>query len=140
MYLPEPVVHETLRCISKHSVGGSSLAMEYVSSGAIGLVQKYPIGPIKCAVEWGEPWIFGVPDDRDREFFAETGLELVHRISLNSLDTVKKYAFRRDGTFYGAHLMEAFKARGEQMMSQMPAEDRALAARWGYFIAELKVQ
>jgi len=110
-----------------------------VSAASIQFVQKYPIGPIKIAVEWGEPWIFGVPDDRDAEFFSETGLKLIERVSLNSIDTMKKYALRQNGMFYGAHLMEAFKVRGEQMASQLSPEVRQMAARWSYLIGDLRV-
>jgi hypothetical protein len=33
------------------------------------------MGMIKNAFDWGEPFVFGVPDGQDREFFIEMGLE-----------------------------------------------------------------
>ena len=139
MYLTEETVRQTLHSIATNSAAGSTLVMEYVGGAAIEFVKKYPRGPIKYALDWGEPWIFGVPDDHDRQFFAETGLELVQRMSLNGFDAIRKWAMRRDGTFYGAHLMEAFKARAQQMTAELPKEDLALATRFGYWIGELKV-
>jgi methyltransferase (TIGR00027 family) len=139
MYLTEDTVRKTLRSIATNSAAGSTVVMEYVGSAAIEFVTKYPRGPIKHAVDWGEPWIFGVPDDHDRQFFAETGLELVQRMSVNGFDAIRKWALRRDGTFYGAHLTDAFKARAQQMTADLPKEDLALAARFGYWIGELKV-
>jgi methyltransferase (TIGR00027 family) len=139
MYLTEKTVRETLRAIATNSAPGSVLVIEYVGSGSIEFVKKHPMGPIKNAMEWNEPWIFGVPDNRDQEFFGETGLEFIHRESLNSLESVKKYASRQDGSFYGAHLAEAFRARGQRMATELSPEDRALVASWGYWIAELRV-
>jgi hypothetical protein len=57
-----------------------------------------------------------------------------------SQDTGKKYALRQNGVHYGAHLTEAFKARAQKMSETMTPEDKALAARFGYWLAELTVR
>jgi methyltransferase (TIGR00027 family) len=139
MYLTESTVRQTLQSVAAHSAAGSSMVIEYAGRGAIDFVQKHPMGSVKYAADWGEPWTFGVPDDRDREFFAGTGLELKRRLSLTHLGTAKKYAWRRKGTFYGAHLTSAFNARTHEMMRAIPPADLALAARSGYWLAELVV-
>jgi methyltransferase (TIGR00027 family) len=140
MYLAESVVRVTLQALAASSAAGSELVIEYVSAMSIKFVQQYPIGPIKSAVKWGEPWVFGVPDDGDAEFFSEVGLKLIERVSLNSIEVARRYALRASGMFYGAHLMEAFKARGQQMASQLSPEAREMASRWSYFIGDLRVQ
>lgn len=44
-------------------------------SAGLEFLRKYPMGMIKNAFDWGEPFVFGVPDGQDREFFIEMGLE-----------------------------------------------------------------
>src|SRR5206468_181525 len=46
---------------------------------------------------WGEPWTFGVPDGREKEFFRECGLELREMLSLFSREAGKRYLIRANG-------------------------------------------
>jgi methyltransferase (TIGR00027 family) len=69
MYVPEEGMKETLRAIAAESAPGSALLLEYLNRGGLELLRKYPSGMIKNAIDWGEPFVFGVPDGQDREFF-----------------------------------------------------------------------
>jgi hypothetical protein len=98
---------------------------------------------IKNAIDWGEPFVFGVPDGEDREFFRDAGLELGDALKIGSPESVKRYAMRQDGTHYGAHLETLFQQRREAAMKAMSDADRDRAAKAaatsGYWIAELRV-
>jgi hypothetical protein len=76
MYIPEEGVKETLRVISE-SAPGNGLLLEYLNRSGLELLRRYPSGMI--ASDWGEPFVFGVPDGQDREFFLEAGLNWARR-------------------------------------------------------------
>ena len=116
MYVPEEGMRETLQTVATQSAPGSSLLLEYVNRAAIEFVKKYPMGPAKNALDWGEPFVFGVPDGQDREYFRETGLELGETLKMGSPESAQRYAMRQDGTPYGAHLAQVFQARREAAM------------------------
>jgi hypothetical protein len=101
------------------------------------------MGMIKNAFEWGEPFVFGVPDGQDREFFRETGLELGETLKIGSPESVRRYAMRQDGSNYGAHLEKVFQERREAAIRAMSEPDRQQMARAaatsGYWLAELTV-
>jgi len=98
---------------------------------------------IKNAIEWGEPFVFGVPDGQDRAFFRATGLELGEGLKIGSPDSIKRYAVRGDGSYYGAHLATVMQQRREEAMKAMDDAGREqvvrAAATSGYWIAELTV-
>src|SRR5215469_14405358 len=141
MYVPEQGMKETLRAIAAESAPGSALLLEYLNRGGLELLVKYPTGMIKNAFEWGEPFVFGVPDGQDREFFLETGLELGERLKIGSPESVRRYAMREDGSYYGAHLEKVFQQRREAALAAMDDIGRQQAARAaamsGYWLAEL---
>src|SRR6185295_9418060 len=116
MYIPEEGMKETLRAIAAESAPGSALLLEYINRGGLELLRKYPMGMIKNAFEWGEPFLFGVPDGTDREFFREVGLELGETLKIGSPESVRRYAMRQDGTNYGAHLEKVFQQRREDAL------------------------
>ena len=143
MYVPEHGMKETLRAIASESVPGSALLMEYLNRGGIELLMKYPMGMVKNAIAWGEPFVFGVPDGQDREFFLETGLELGETLKVGSPESIQRYAMRQDGKYYGAHLEKVFQQRREaalQAMDEIGREQAARAATMaGYWLSELTV-
>jgi hypothetical protein len=104
---------------------------------------KYPMGMIKNAIDWGEPFVFGVPDGQDREFFLDIGLELGETLKIGTPESVKRYAMRQDGSYYGAHLAKVFQERREAALKAMDEAGRAQAVRAeatsGYWLAELTV-
>jgi methyltransferase (TIGR00027 family) len=143
MYVPEEGMKETLRAIATESAPGSALLLEYLNRGGLELLRKYPTGMIKNAFDWGEPFVFGVPDGQDREFYREAGLELGETLKVGSPESVRRYAMRQDGSYYGAHLEKVFKQRGEAALKAMDDAGRQqvkqAAATSGYWLAELAV-
>jgi methyltransferase (TIGR00027 family) len=143
MYVPEEGMKETLRAIAAESAPGSALLLEYLNRGGLELLRKYPMGMIKNAFDWGEPFVFGVPDGQDREFFLEVGLELGETLKIGTPESVKRYATRQDGSYYGAHLEKVFQERREAALKAMDDAGREQAAQAavtsGYWLAELAV-
>lgn len=144
MYVPETGMKETLRAIAAESAPGSVLMLEYLNCGGLELFQKYPTGMIKNAIDWGEPFVFGVPDGQDGEFFREVGLELGEALKIGSPESVKRYAMRQDGTYYGAHLAKVMQQRREAALEAMDEAGRQQAAQAavtsGYWLAELALR
>ena len=103
MYLEEAAVRETLRTISRCSLRGSSLVMDFAERAMIDLLRKFPhLSQHNYTTHWGEPWVFGVPDNREREFFQECGLELREVFSIVGREARNRYLTRSDGTKLGA--------------------------------------
>jgi methyltransferase (TIGR00027 family) len=143
MYVPEEGMKETLRAIAAESAPGSVLLLEYLNRGGLEVLKKHPTGMIKNAFDWGEPFVFGVPDGQDREFFLDAGLELGEALKIGSPESVKQYAMRQDGSYYGAHLEKVFQERREAALKTMDDAGRQQAAKAaatsGYWLAELAV-
>jgi len=141
MYVPEDGMKTTLRAIAEASGPGSTLLLEYMNRAGLDVMVRHPTGMIKNAIDWGEPFVFGVPDGQDREFFREMRLELGEALKIGSPESVKRYATRADGTQYGAHLARVFEERRTAALRQMDetARQRAeqAAATSGYWLAEL---
>src|SRR4029079_11103103 len=97
----------------------------------------------KTARGGGEPFVFGVPDGQDREYFHELGLELGDALKIGSPESVQRYATRADGTYYGKHLEPSLKQRQEAALKAMDEAGRQQAAKAaqtsGYWLAELTV-
>jgi len=143
MYVPEEGVKEMLRAIASASAPGSGLMLEYMNRVGIEVMMKYPMGMIKNAIDWGEPFVFGVPDGKDHEFFLEAGLNLGETLKIGTPESVKRYATRQNGTYYGAHLAKVFQERREAALKTMDEAGRRqaeqAAATSGYWLAELSV-
>ena len=143
MYVPDEGMKETLHAIAAESAPGSVLLLEYLNRGGLELLTKYPMGMIKNAIDWGEPFVFGVPDGNDREFFLEAGLEMGETLKIGSPESIKRYATRRDGSYYGAHLENVFQQRREAALKAMDDAGRQQAAKAaatsGYWLVELAV-
>jgi len=143
MYVPEDGMKATLRAVAETSAPGSTMLLEYMNRAGLDVMIRHPSGMIKNAFEWGEPFVFGVPDGQDREFFRETGLELGEALKIGSPESVKRYATRADGAQYGAHLAQVFEERRKAALQQMDEAARQQAERAaatsGYWLAELAV-
>ena len=142
MYVPETGMKQTLQAVAGWA-RGSVMMLEYFNRGGLDVLMKYPSGMVKNAIDWGEPFVFGVPDGQDREFFRDAGLELGEALKIGSPESVRRYAMRADGTHYGAHLEKAFQQRRDAVLASMDDEGRrraaAAAASSGYWLAELHV-
>ena len=143
MYVPEDRMTATLRDIAHISAPGSTLLLEYMNRAGLDVMIRHPTGMIKNAFDWGERFVFGVPDAQDREFFRATGLELGEALKIGSPESVKRYATRADGSQYGAHLARIFEERRQAALQQMDEGARQQAERAaatsGYWLAELAV-
>jgi len=143
MYVPEEGMKETLRAIAAASAPGSTLLLEYINRGGLDVLRTYPSGMIKNAFAWGEPFVFGVPDGQDRAFFLDAGLELAEALKIGSPESVKRFAMRADGTYYGAHLEKRFQEQREAALKAMDDAGRQQAAQAaatsGYWLTELTV-
>ena len=142
MYVPEEGMRETFRTVAAQSAPGSSMLLEYMNRAGLEFARKFPIGAVKNARDWGEPFLFGVPDGQDREFFRESGLELGETLRMGSPESVKRYAMCADGTSYGAHLAKVFQERQKAALDGFDESMRqqfAQASQSGYWLAELVV-
>jgi methyltransferase (TIGR00027 family) len=103
MYLREESVRETLLTVSRGAAPGSSLVMDYAGAGMIEMMSKIPAGvsALNFLGAWGEPWLFGVPEGKEREFFAENGLEVSEIFSMYGPEIYQRYLTRRDGSVFG---------------------------------------
>jgi methyltransferase (TIGR00027 family) len=103
MYLSEQAVRETLHTIASFSAPGSSLVMDFAGRAIIEMLDKLPsLAQHNYTTHWGEPWIFGLPDGREREFFRECGLHLMETLTFFGRDAAKRYLTRSDGTRLGS--------------------------------------
>jgi methyltransferase (TIGR00027 family) len=103
MYVAEEGVRETLRTIATQSAPGSSLVMDYTTKASLEFMAKFPqLGSGKFLAAWGEPWVFGVPDGAEKEFFAEVGLEPREFFPVVGPEAIKRYLTKPDGTILGA--------------------------------------
>jgi methyltransferase (TIGR00027 family) len=103
MYVAEEGVRETLRTIATQAAPGSSLVMDFTTRTSIDFMAKFPqFGPGKLLASWGEPWVFGVPDEAQREFFEGTGLEVRELFPVFGPESIKRYLTKPDGTILGA--------------------------------------
>ena len=72
VYLPEAAVKDTLHFVRDHAAPGSRVAFDYI-------LRKNPdVGnPNSKYARWGEPWIFGFPNDGAASYVRHEGLEVV---------------------------------------------------------------
>jgi hypothetical protein len=77
--------------------------MDFAGRAMIEMLEKLPeLSQHNYTTNWGEPWIFGVPDEKELEFFAECGLEVREILSFFGRDAVQRYLTRSDGTKLGS--------------------------------------
>jgi methyltransferase (TIGR00027 family) len=103
MYVAEEGVRETLRTIAAQSAPGSSLVMDYTTQMSLVFMRKFPhIGTSEILIKWGEPWVFGMPEGAEKEFFGEVGLEPREFFPVFGSESLKRYLTKPDGTILGA--------------------------------------
>jgi methyltransferase (TIGR00027 family) len=111
MYLPEDAVRDTLRWIASSAASGSSVVFDYTYDSNIQRMKAVDMTKLPEAVRQAaarmtrmfarEPWLFGVPDNAEKEFLSSLGLELKKTLGLNSKEAVETYLTRSDGTVFG---------------------------------------
>jgi methyltransferase (TIGR00027 family) len=103
MYLSEEAVRATLHTIASFSAPGSSLVMDFAGRAIIEMFEMLPhLAQHNYTTHWGEPWIFGLPDGHEREFFRECGLDVTEILTYFGRDAAKRYLTRSDGARIGS--------------------------------------
>ncbi len=138
MYIAEEGVRETLGAVARHSAPGSSLVMDYTVQGAIEMMTRFRDTPaLQSLSAWGELWVFGVPDGKEQEFFAELGLEASPPMGFFSPASMSRYLKRQDGSMVGSFPgMARWSAPAGQ--ASLGAAASAVNTSW-YSIVELIV-
>jgi methyltransferase (TIGR00027 family) len=125
MYLPEEDVRTTLSSLASYGGQGTTLVMDYTTRESIQSLMDTQRAPqFRFAATWGEPWIFGVPEGSERDFFAQFGFEVIESLRMVSKKATARYATRKDGTVVGTSV------RGWRGSQQ--------GARMGYTLVELR--
>ena len=136
MYVAEGGVRQTLGAIARMAPG-TTMIMDYTTEAVLDFMNKFPAyGPAKFLEKWGEPWVFGLPDGREQEFFEQIGLKLQEHFAVFSPDAMKRYLTRPDGTPFVSP-----PAERPQVDSVAQAAATAMAQKGGsfYSLAELVV-
>lgn len=68
-YLPDSAVKDTLHFVREHSAAGSRIAFDYFGASNPSLNN-----PLHQYARWGEPLLFGFPNDSAREYVQQQGL------------------------------------------------------------------
>lgn len=77
--------------------------MDFAGQAMIDMLMDFPfLSQHKYSTEWGEPWIFGLPDEHESEFFRECGVELREIIPFFGREASRRYLTRSDGTSLGS--------------------------------------
>lgn len=71
-YLPESAVKDTLHFVRDHSAPGSRIAFDY-----FGTSNRALNNPRSLYARWGEPVMFGFPNDSAREYVQQEGLRVL---------------------------------------------------------------
>lgn len=110
MYLPAEAARSTLRFLGSRAPG-STVVFDYVNQGLIDMIARIDMATVPeiargfvqrfLNLTRDEPWIFGLPDDAEREFLRPFGLEVLELLPLNGAELVKRYLTRADGTTVG---------------------------------------
>jgi O-methyltransferase involved in polyketide biosynthesis len=133
-------VRETLRTIATEAAPGSSLVMDYTTKVSLDFMVKYPqFGMTKYLEKWGEPWVFGVPDGKEKEFFESVGLETREIFPAFGPQAIKRYLTKPDGTILGASPPDAPRP---QLSAEMLAAIAEMGVKPGmsfYNLVELVV-
>jgi len=105
MYQTEASVRQVLGDIAR-SAEGSSLVMDFALRDAVLRARKDPASPQeRFDAAWGEPWLFGIPEDHDaKAFFRELGFETVEMLEADSPTALRRYLTHRDQTIVGEGL------------------------------------
>ncbi len=93
------VVDATLRSIASHSSPGSEMVFDYIPGRlAQGDFSKYRGARFGALVNdaSGEPWRFGIAEDKSGEFFTQRGFKVIS--DLNAKELAEKYLVKSDGS------------------------------------------
>ena len=110
-FIPEEAIRSTLRFVATESAPGSSIVLDgkrksfidwvranIASPGKVPQALRPTLALQKRVADFGEPWIFGFPDEREREFFKSLGLDLGELLPQDGHEAKVRYLTRRDGS------------------------------------------
>jgi methyltransferase (TIGR00027 family) len=110
-YIPEDAVRSTLDFVATQSAQGSSIVLDGKRKSFIDWVKANLASPEnvpqalrstlatqKRVTDFGEPWIFGFPDGRERDFFKSVGLDIRELLPQDGPEARTRYLTRRDGS------------------------------------------
>jgi O-methyltransferase involved in polyketide biosynthesis len=114
MYLPAAAsVTATLEFVGAQA-SGSTIVFDYVHQRAIDMIAAIDMNKIPEAARpavqrfldllAGEPWIFGLPDNGEREYLGRFGLEAGDPLPVGGPESVRRYLTRSDGTIVGGQM------------------------------------
>ena len=100
-YIPEAGVDATLRFVADHSAAGSVIVFDYEYERAVsGKHDDEMLKKIYARLAgWGEPHIFGMPNDSASEFVTRRGLKVVE--DLGPKELTRRYLTSRKGVKLG---------------------------------------
>jgi methyltransferase (TIGR00027 family) len=111
-YLPADSVRGTLGWISANSAAGSEVVFDYTYDSSIQMIKSINLDTVPGFVRQailrfrsltaGEPWIFGLPDQQEKEFLNGLGFEPQQIMGINSREAVERYLTREDGSIFGS--------------------------------------
>lgn len=143
MYVQEEPLRETFRFFASHAPG-SSVVFDFATRMMIDGMRSIDIEKIPAAARPSierllslirhEPWVFGIPLDKEQEFLASVGLRLGEMLTVGGEESVRRYLTRADGTTVGAETHQSAEAFRKRIQDQMTAamdpaqRDQALAA------------
>ena len=156
MYLPEEAVRGTFQFVAAHPPG-SGIVFDFVYRAMIDMIARIDMATVPEAAKpfverflkltRDEPWIFGLPVGREREFLNDLGFELRETLTVGGEESLKRYLTRADGTAIGAQTIAEAMARmsaqiraagseGAQLPTERTPEQQRLMA---YQLAEAVV-
>ena len=102
MYLTEANVRDFFRDISSHASAGSEIVFDHFNPFFDPPNNEANARLVAMLKSWGEPWIFAIPDGKEKEFLAASGLTLTgHTSMLVTSADARRYIVRQDGSAVG---------------------------------------
>ena len=102
MYLTEANVRDFFGDISSHASVGSEIVFDHFNPFFDPPNNEANARLVAMLKSWGEPWIFAIPDGKEKEFLAASGLTLTgHTSMLVTSADARRYIVRQDGSAVG---------------------------------------
>ena len=77
--------------------------MDFAGRAMVDMLERFPnLSQHKYTTNWGEPWIFGVPDGKERQFFDDCGFDVREFLSFFGREAVRRYLTQSDGRSLGS--------------------------------------
>jgi methyltransferase (TIGR00027 family) len=118
MYLAEEALRRTLRVVSSYPPG-SGLVFDFVYRSMIDALARFEPTHVPEQVQVhvqhllelikDEPWLFGFPAWREREFLSAMGFDLRESLTVGSEESIRRYLTKSDGTRVGAQAIAEAK-------------------------------